>query len=146
MLNNLALVLSEQIPAPEGGALKAKAYSSRAYDLVRFNPSPNVLVMDTQGWVLTLCGGEDAVEGLSILHRMIAEREDTRTFVEGRYHLAEAYLRASKPDSASAQKWLKEALELIAVDEKAGRPADPALKDKILTSLARATGPVTSGR
>jgi hypothetical protein len=60
--------------------------------------------------------------------------------------LAEAYLRSVKPDSAAAQKWLKEAMDLIANDEQAGRKVDQALKDKIQTSLAKLTGPVTSGR
>jgi tetratricopeptide (TPR) repeat protein len=145
-LNNLACLLAERIPAPQGGPLKAKVYSTKAYDNERFKPTPNVKILDTQGWVLTLCGGDDAIEGMTILHRMIAERDDTRTFVEGRYHLGEAYLRAPKPDLTSAQKWLKEAIDLIAEDEKAGKAVDGPLKDKIQTSLAKATGPVTSSR
>jgi tetratricopeptide (TPR) repeat protein len=145
-LNNLAYLLAERVPAPEGGPGKAKKYSSKAYDLVRFKPAPNVLVLDTQGWVLTLCGGEDAVEGRSILHKLIVDREDTKTFIEGRYHLGEAYLRMPKPDLVTAQRWLKEAMALIANDERAGRPVDAALKDKIQTSLAKATGPMTSGQ
>jgi hypothetical protein len=96
---------------------------------------------------LTLCGDDDdAAEGMSILHKLIVDREDTKTFIEGRYHLGEAYLRAKKPDYGSAQRWLKEAMALIANDEKAGRPVDAVLKDKIQTSLAKATGPVTSGQ
>jgi len=145
-LNNLAYLLAERIPAPQGGPSKAKEYSTKAYELVRFSPTPNVLVLDTQGWVLTLCGGDDALEGMSILRKMIIDREDTKTFIEGRYHLGEAYLRAPKPDSGAAQKWLKEAMDLIAKDEKDGRPVDPVLKDKVQTSLAKATGPVTSGQ
>jgi tetratricopeptide (TPR) repeat protein len=146
-LNNLAYLLAERIPAPEGGPSKAKEYSTKAYELVRFKPAPNILVLDTQGWVLTLCGDDDdAAEGMSILHKLIVDREDTKTFIEGRYHLGEAYLRAKKPDYGSAQRWLKEAMALIANDEKAGRPVDAVLKDKIQTSLAKATGPVTSGQ
>ena len=126
--------------------MKAKLYSTRAYDLDRFKPAPNYLILDTQGWVLTLCGGDDAVEGLNILRQMIVDRDDTRTFIEGRYHLGEAYLRMPVPSVASARKWLMEAMGLIVGDEKAGRPVDPDLKAKIESSLSRLRGPSASDK
>lgn len=135
-LNNLAYLYAESIAPPDPH--KAKIYSQRAYDIVQVSPlteDNRHLIEDTHGWVLTLCGGADAIRGLEILQRVVDQNKE---FVEGRYHLGEALLRKINPDRLAAKKELTDARALLDQKEAAGEAPDKALRNKILDALARA--------
>ena len=61
VLNNLAYLLSEAMTPSR--PQQAKVYSGKAYDISKSSGSPNDLIFDTHGWILTLCGGDDARRG-----------------------------------------------------------------------------------
>jgi tetratricopeptide (TPR) repeat protein len=88
------------------------------------------LVLDTHGWVLTLCGRVD--EGISYL-RQALEKEQ---FVDGYYHLGEAYLLKQYPEEA--QKQLASAQEMIDKADKTNNPVDSSLKRRVAQATQRA--------
>jgi tetratricopeptide (TPR) repeat protein len=127
-LNNMACLLAEvmQPPRPQDGL----AYSERAYNLMRQGGRRDALVLDTHGWLLTLCGRVD--EGIEIL-RMANEM---KPLPDAHYHLAEAYLRKQFADQAL--KELEIALDLIKRSEQEKTPVDPLLKSKVENAMSRA--------
>jgi hypothetical protein len=140
-MNNLAHLLAEYMNPPEPQT--AKSYSSRAYDLARLHWPEYQEVKDTHGWVLTLCGGADAQQGLQYLKEVVDHKDD---FPEARYHLGEAYLRLPKPDPKRAELALQDALVKIkARKEKLAKERDTGrdlyllqLEKKVSDSLVRA--------
>ena len=127
-LNNMACLLAEvmQPPRPQDGL----QYSERAYNLMRQGGRRDALVLDTHGWLLTLCGRVD--EGIEIL-RMANEM---KPLPDAHYHLAEAYLRKQFADQAL--KELEIALDLIKRCEQDKTPVDPMLKGKVESAMSRA--------
>ena len=127
-LNNMACLLAESVspPRPE----QALTYSQQAYKIMEQRGIMMPLVLDTHGWVLTLCGRLD--EGISYL-RQALEKEQ---FVEGYYHLGEAYLRKQYPEEA--QKQLASAQDLIDKADKANNPVDANLKRRVVQATQRA--------
>lgn len=120
-LNNLACLYVDNLkPANPQRALE---YSQRAYDLMQKSGLAEPMLMDTHGWVLTLAGR--VPEGIELLQEVVQRK----AFVDARYHLAEAYLRGKYADAAARQ--IKDAQNLIADSEKAGRPVSPELKANI---------------
>jgi len=87
-------------------------------------------VADTHGWVLTLCQGRDAVEGLSILEKLAASPD---VFPKARYHLAEAYLRQNRTDNALNQLTLAKAQ--IEEMEKNHQPVENELKTTVQQAM-----------
>lgn len=135
-LNNLAYLLAE--PPPGAGTPRpqeAKKYSGIAYAQVRFGQPAYEQIADTHGWVLTLCGGDDAVQGLKILEDLVGVADG---FLEGRYHLGESYLRQEPPKKDKARNKLARAMTIIKELENGGSSVDPGLKDKIQKTLAKA--------
>lgn len=128
-LNNLTWLLVHPDAGPPRPKL-AKGFSRRAYDLSR-RAGVNGLVDDTHGWVLTLCGGDDAAEGLQILKFLVIREPD---LPDAHYHLGEAYLRQPVPDPA-AERELRTAADLLGQDDE--ETADPALRENVKRALGR---------
>ena len=101
-LNNMAYLLAETLHKPAD----AKTYSQRALSLAQQSGGEINSIRDTHGWVLTLCGGRDAVTGLDLLRQAVNENQN---FLEARYHLGKAYLLAAKPDPDDAEEQFKAA-------------------------------------
>ena len=114
----------------------AKKYSERAYDLSRMSGSPNDLIFDTHAWVLIQNGGNDVTNGVKILQDVVQRQPE---IIDAHFHLGEGYLRQPQPSKMMARVELNKALELVRKEEGAGRPVDKTFKNKILTSLERAT-------
>jgi tetratricopeptide (TPR) repeat protein len=129
MLNNLANLLADDLHDPQ----QALGYSQRAYDLSRRSGNFLASVGDTQGWVLTLCGGANAEAGLNILQKVV---EDNQNFIDARYHLGEAYLRNSMPGDAVKQLEIAQT-KLQQAEENHGR-VSADLKTAIAASLSKA--------
>ncbi|MCC7351947.1 MAG: tetratricopeptide repeat protein [Phycisphaerales bacterium] len=127
-LNNMACLLAETVtpPRPE----QALTYSQRAYKIMEQRGIMMPLVLDTHGWVLTLCGRVD--EGISYLRQALEKDQ----FVEGYYHLGEAYLLKQYPEEA--QKQLASAQEMIAKADKTNNPVDSSLKRRVAQATQRA--------
>jgi tetratricopeptide (TPR) repeat protein len=127
-LNNMACLLAESVspPRPE----QALTYSLRAYNLMEQRGIMMPLVLDTHGWVLTLCGRLD--EGISILRQALEKDQ----FVDGYYHLGEAYLLKQYPEEAKKQ--LTSAQEMIDKADKTNNPVDSSLKRKVAQATQRA--------
>ena len=132
-LNNIAYLLAESIQPPDPQA--AKVYSERAFDLTRNSNDPSALILDTHGWVLVLCGGEDFSRGLQILKNVV---EQNPLFVEGRYHLGEALLNARPAGPAQAEKEFTECLRIMDEEEKVGGNVDQKLRGRIQVGLSKA--------
>jgi tetratricopeptide (TPR) repeat protein len=129
MLNNLANLLADDLHDPQ----QALGYSQRAYDLSRRSNNFVASVSDTQGWVLTLCGGANAEAGLNILQKVVEDHQD---FIDARYHLGEAYLRNAMP--ADALKQLEIAQSQLQQAEENHERVSADLKSAIATSLSKA--------
>ena len=129
MLNNVANVVADDLHDPR----QALTYSQRAYDLSRQSGRLLENVSDTHGWVLTLCGGVNAMAGLDILQKLVEEHQD---FTYARYHLGEAYLRSSMPADAVKQLEVAQTQVQRAEDQHATVSAD--LKAAIAESLVKA--------
>jgi hypothetical protein len=129
MLNNLANLLADDLHDPQ----QALGYSQQAYDLSRRSGNFVASVSDTQGWVLTLCGGANAEAGLNILQKLVEEHQD---FVDARYHLGEAYLRNAMP--ADAVKQLEIAQTQLQQAEENHARVNADLKSAIAASLSKA--------
>jgi tetratricopeptide (TPR) repeat protein len=129
LLNNLADVLADDLKEPK----QALKYSQRAYDLIRSTGQDVAGISDTQGWVLTLCGGLDASAGLEILRKVVEDHQD---FLDARYHLGEAYLRSAMPTDAVKQLEIAQ-MQVQQTEEQHGS-VTPDLKSAIAASLARA--------
>ncbi len=127
-LNNLACLYIDNV-SPSQPA-KALEYSQRAYDVMRKRGLTEPLVMDTHGWVLANNG--KVQEGIVLLQEVVQRR----SFLEARYHLAEAYLKGKYVDSAIRQ--LNEANQLISEAEARRQPVDPQMKAKVEQAMARA--------
>lgn len=132
-LNNMAYMLAESISPPEPQA--AKVYSERAYELTRATSNPNPLILDTHGWVLVLSGGSDGEKGRRVLQKVV---EENPLFVEGRYHLGQAYLQVQPVAPAQAEKEFAECLRLLGEEEKIGAKIDEKLRNRVQTGLATA--------
>jgi|GEM_PF-4308290 len=129
VLNNIAYLLAVDMKNP----LQAKAYSQQAYDNQIRNGLVNPGVADTHGWVLTLCGGNDAGIGLTILDGIVRDHPD---FLEARYHLGMAYLR--KKDPKMAEQQLAAAMTMVQQMENQHQAVDAHLKDEIDQGLRQA--------
>ncbi|HZK80392.1 MAG TPA: tetratricopeptide repeat protein, partial [Humisphaera sp.] len=123
LLNNLACLLAENLHRPD----EARQYSQKAYDLGRKVNAPDPMIVDTHGWVLTLCGGDASTEGLTILSGLVDTHGD---FLDARYHLAMAYAKVNRPADAAAQ--LATAMAQIKTMEEKKSPVNPDLKAQIL--------------
>lgn len=129
VLNNIAYLLAVDMKNPA----QAKAYSQQAYDSQIRNGLVNPGIADTHGWVLTLCGGNDAGVGLTILDGIVRDHPD---FLEARYHLGMAYLR--KKDSKMAEQQLAAAMSQVQQMENQHQTVDAHLKDEIDQGLRQA--------
>lgn len=127
-LNNMACLLAESMNPPR--PQEAIQYSTRAYDLMMNAGVREALIMDTQGWVLTLNGQVD--KGIDVLRQAVA----TRSFPDAHYHLAEAYLKKSYPEEA--QKQLDLAAQHQAQAKEKKQHVDAALEVKIQDATSRA--------
>ncbi|HWE02525.1 MAG TPA: tetratricopeptide repeat protein [Tepidisphaeraceae bacterium] len=129
VLNNLACLLAENLHQPE----EARQYSQRAFDLGRKVNLSDPMVVDTQGWVLTLCGGAATTEGLTILSGLVDTHGD---FLDARYHLAMAYLKVNRPADAAAE--LSTAVAQIKALEEKKLPVNPDIKAQIMAAADKA--------
>src|SRR5665213_1603780 len=129
VLNNFALLLAENMKKPQ----EARVYSQRAYDLGRKVGYVDSMVADTHGWVLTLCKGTDASDGMNILSQLV---QDHPNFIEARYHLAMALIYRNQ--QADAIRQLTAALAQIKTLEDQKAPVRPELKKTVEDALARA--------
>ncbi len=129
-LNNLAYMLAETLHQPA----QAKIYSQKALELVEKSGGDVNSVRDTHGWVLTLCGGHDARAGLKLLQQVVEENEN---FIEGRYHLGEAYLRGPQPDADSAEAQFTAASALAKAIEAGHGQVSADLKTGIQEGLEK---------
>jgi tetratricopeptide (TPR) repeat protein len=138
-MNNLAHLLAEHLQPTDPQT--AKKYSARAYDLARLHWPEYQEVKDTHGWVLTLCGGHDSQEGLTLLKQVVEHKPD---FAEAWYHLGEAYMRLDKPDAKAAEQQFQKALAAIKKRKEANEKNATAdvylqeLEKKVSQSLVRA--------
>jgi tetratricopeptide (TPR) repeat protein len=128
-LNNMAYLLAEKLNDPKS----AKQYSEKAYQLVQRFGGPLATIQDTHGWVLTLCGGADAKQGLSLLQRLVSDNND---FLEGRYHYAKALLKAGKPAEAADQ--LQQLTDQIADRDRDKRRVSDEMKANVKKALDEA--------
>ncbi len=127
-LNNLAYLLAETMHQPT----EAKVYSQKAYQLAQQSGADVNSIRDTHGWILTLCGGRDAVAGLKLLRQAVDENQN---FIEARYHLAEAYLRGSQADNAEEE--IKAASALAKAIEAGHGQVSPEIKAGIREALEK---------
>jgi tetratricopeptide (TPR) repeat protein len=127
-LNNMACLLAESMNPPR--PKDAIEYSTRAYDMMMKAGMREPLIMDTQGWMLTLNGQVD--KGIDVLRQAVA----TRSFPDAHYHLAEAYLKKSYPEEA--QKQLELASQHVSAARENKQPVDTALEARIQDATARA--------
>ncbi|HEX8911139.1 MAG TPA: tetratricopeptide repeat protein, partial [Humisphaera sp.] len=130
-LNNLAFMVAENGPNPDPKA--ARTYSERAYRLA-LAADANPYIMDTHAWVLVLAGGAEAEQGLNILKDVV---EAAPNFIEGRYHLAEAYYRRATPDLERTRAELTECEKLITYEDELGNPVDEKLRTRVMTLLGK---------
>ncbi len=128
-LNNAAYLLAEDLHDPSG----AVQYSQKAYELGRRSSIVDPMILDTHGWVLTLCGGDRADQGLAILSALVDSNGD---FLDARYHLAVAYLQKNR--SADALRQLNTAMDQIKATEQKNIPVRADLKAQIQTALDKA--------
>ena len=135
VLNNLADALAT--PGPTSDPAEALKYSRRAYDLVRGRDSPPPAVIDTHGWVLVLNG--QVPEGLDLL-KQAADAQPQPAIL---YHLGEAYLRNQQQGQAIDA--LQKASAALDQSERAGRPADPAMRQRIQAALDNARNAPADG-
>jgi tetratricopeptide (TPR) repeat protein/predicted Zn-dependent protease len=112
-LNNMAYLLAEAMNNPK----EARQYSQRAYDAEKRNGLVAPGIADTHGWVLTLCGGSDADEGLTLLRQLVQNNPD---FVEARYHLGMALLKKHRPQEAQTE--LTTAAEMLTKQDSSTAP------------------------
>jgi len=124
VLNNLAYLVAEEMGDPGN----AKRYSQQAYNLVIRTGGAVRDVFDTHGWVLTLCGGHDAEQGLQILENLVDNNKD---FTKGRLHLARSYVRQTRPMISNAQSQLSIVRQQVQQMEDKHLVIDPELKDGI---------------
>ncbi|HET6247168.1 MAG TPA: tetratricopeptide repeat protein [Tepidisphaeraceae bacterium] len=136
-LNNFAYLLAENLNDPQS----AKKYSQQAYDNGRRLNSIDPLISDTHGWVLILCGGNDANLGLTILDSLVQGHSD---FIDARYHLAVGYLKRNRPGDALQQ--LNAANDQIKAMEANHQVVRPAVKENIQKALQQATAASQSSR
>lgn len=127
-LNNMACLLAESMNPPR--PKEAIEYSTRAFDLMMDAGLREPLIMDTQGWMLTLNGQVD--RGIDVLRQTVA----TRSFPDAHYHLAEAYLKKQYPEEA--QKQLELASQHVNAAREKKQPVDAALEARIQDATARA--------
>ena len=125
-LNNLAYLLAEDMNDPNA----ARQYSQRAYDVGRKFSAIDPMILDTHGWVLTLCGGPASNEGLAILTQVVDAHSD---FLDARFHLAMAYLKRNRTSDAIRQ--LTTAQEQIKTMEDNKVAVRPQLKTAIQSAL-----------
>jgi predicted Zn-dependent protease len=123
-LNNAGYLLCQILNDPQS----AKPYSTRAYDLtMRADAQPEII--DTHGWILTLCGGRDADQGLLILRKLV---DSNPGFIKGRYHLVEAYIRQRRFEQASDQ------LKIVQEQIKALQDKHQEIDSELATGVAKA--------
>ena len=104
-LNDLAYLKATILNSPQD----AKPFSKHAYDLAQ--AVGNTSVMDTHGWVLTLCGGNDLPQAVNILQHLV---DSNQNFTVARYHLAVAYLRQGGVQRASEElKVVQQQMKLL---------------------------------
>jgi tetratricopeptide (TPR) repeat protein len=127
-LNNLAVVLVDSVNPAE--PQQALVYSQRVYELMQKSGLRDPIVLDTHGWVLTLCGRSK--EGIELLRDAAARG----SLAESHYHLGEAYLRESSPREAAEQ--LAAAQALMDKARREQQPVDAGLERRILEAMARA--------
>ncbi len=126
-LNNVACILLDQVNPPQ--PKEALKYSERAY---RYMSDRNVyepLLLDTHGWALVQTGQVN--QGIAILRDAVGRAR----FVEGFYHLGEAYLLINQP--AQAREELLNAKSLID-DPARSKVIDPAFRAKVQDAMRRA--------
>lgn len=129
-LNNLAWLLAEDLKQPT----EAKQYSLRAYEAEQKSATPDPTIADTHGWVLTLCGGRDAPEGIHVLTSVVTTHPD---MVEAQYHLGMAFLMSKRPAQAVAQ--FTAAIETLKQRKDTGPDLpSPKLAAKLESALKRA--------
>ena len=63
--------------------------------------------------------------------------EKSPNFIEGRYHLAEGYLRQPNPDLVSAKKELEECLRLLDEEMNLQMTPNKELRTKVETALGK---------
>ncbi|MDB5174761.1 MAG: hypothetical protein JWN51_3534 [Phycisphaerales bacterium] len=138
-LNNLACLMAEDLKDPKS----ARQYSQRAYDLSLQSGTVDPLIQDTQGWVMVQCGGSTANDGRRLLETMV---DANPSFIDGRYHLGVAYLKAKLPSEAVKQLTL--ASDALKEQEKNKVAARPQLKAAIEENLRKAQelGGVSAGQ
>lgn len=124
VLNNLAYLVAEEMNQP----VEAKRYSQQAYNLVIRTGGAVRDVFDTHGWVLTLCGGHDAQQGLQILENL---KDNNKTFIRGRLHLARSYIRQVPPKPLQANQELSFVQDEVQKMEEKHLTVDPDLKEGI---------------
>jgi predicted Zn-dependent protease len=123
-LNNAAYLLCQILNDPQS----ARPYSTRAYDLtMRTDTQPEII--DTHGWILTLCGGRDADQGLLILRKLV---DSNPSFTKGRYHLVEAYIRQNRLEQAGDQ------LKIVQEQIKALQDKHQEIDSELATGVAKA--------
>jgi predicted Zn-dependent protease len=93
--------------------------------------------------VLTLSGGTDANVGLAVLNSVVDAHPN---MLDGRYHLAKAYMKRNQPDSAIPV--LNETLDRIKKMEEGGETVSPKIKADVQAALneAKGTGGTAAGR
>ena len=125
-LNNIAYLLAEDMNDPQG----ASEFSKKAYDLGRKFNNADPMILDTHGWVQTLCGGDDADKGLTLLSNVVETNPD---FLEARYHLGMALMKKKRASEALLQ--FTAASDLIKASEQKKTPVKPELKARVLDAL-----------
>jgi predicted Zn-dependent protease len=91
-LNNAAYLMCQILNDPQS----ARPYSTRAFKITS-GPDQAPEIIDTHGWILTLCGGPDAPQGLGILKDLVDSHPG---FTKAQYHLVEAYIRSGRFEQA----------------------------------------------
>ncbi|MBC8105352.1 MAG: tetratricopeptide repeat protein [Anaerolineae bacterium] len=131
VLNNLAYLLLE--PGPTYNPTKALVHSQRVLDLTiaQDDQASLPLVMDTHAWALINSGRVD--DGIVMLRDALAKKR----FVDGFYHLGEAFLRKQPPDLIEAYREFDNGRVFIEDAVRAQQPVDPNMKAKIQASLDR---------
>jgi Tfp pilus assembly protein PilF len=127
-LNNYACLLAENPRQLE----EARTYSQRAFDWCTKYNTPDPLIYDTHGWIMSQMSGTYSNEGLAILEKLV---EDHHEMIEGHYHLAMVYLKRNRTKDALTQ--LNLAMEQIKKNQPLKLSVRPQIKAKVEAELEK---------
>jgi tetratricopeptide (TPR) repeat protein len=131
-LNNLANLYLDFVDPPQ--PQQALRYARSAFELIHKSGQYDPRIADTYGWALTSAGqSAQAVE-------VLTQAASVFQIPDVEYHLAAALLMTSAPSAAWPH--LENAVRFADRDERAGRPLDPKLRQRITDGMLQSAGEI----